>query len=1348
MEAKRGPEIKKSIGNATDPSISELAHQSGFLNHLMDSIPDIIFCKNTEGIYLTCNMAFAHHVGLSQEEIIGKTDFDIYNPKEATFYRENDRKVLAQNETGCNEEWISFPDGRRILLETSKSPYFGPDGKVSGIIGVSRDITERKRVEEQNRQLAAERTQELVRANRELQNEIAERKKSEEALRESEAKYRLLVENSYDMISTMNAERVVTYASPSWLKSLGYDTASVIGRRYQDFIHPDDMDTIEVSVDETIGSGKNLFCELRVRHTDGSWRWQAVNANPVFAADGTFISIVGISRDITENKLSEQELKESRQKLANIIEFLPDATVVVDMGNRIIAWNRAMEEMTGSKKENMIGKDNQSCTFPFYGESRPHLLDLIGISDKELESKYLYVWKKGNTLYAETYAPALNGGEGAYVWATAAPLFDVHGKRIGAIESIRDVTEQKKVAEDLLWKTTFLEALLEATVDGILVVDDDGDIILKNSHFIKLRNFPQDLCDGRDSALLRQYVTNSTINPEQFLSKVQYLYDHPDETSRDEIGFKDGMFVDRYSAPVIGKDKKYYGRIWTFRDITESKRLEDTLRKSEEKYRILAENINDSIWVIDPCSFRFTYVSPSSESISGYTPEELLDKHPDELLTPETWATARDHFEEALRTVKAGLPPELFPFDIEIIRKDGLRKWLETKYSLIYDRSGNVIAIQGSNCDITERKQALEALRESQRKLTDIINFLPDATFVIDTDGKVIAWNKAIEEMSGVKAEDILGTGNYEYALPFYGERRPILIDLVLKPVEEVEANYTEIVRRDLVLEGEAYMPALKGGKLYLYGIASILRDSKGNITGAIESIRDITARREAEEKYKNIFYNALMGIYQASPEGKITNANPAFVRLLGYDSPEKLLNNDPQTRQVFVNSEKHSELLQLMKVHGKFEQQEIELFRKDGSTAWVTINGHAVSDVSGEVIYYEGSIQDITEHKLLEMQLQQARKMEAIGTLAGGIAHDFNNILSAVIGYASMAIREPNISERLHHYHEQIYKAGIQARDLVKQILTFSRQSSEERLPLKLTPIIKEAMKLLRASIPASIEIVQNFQSERDTILSNPTQIHQILMNLCMNAVHAMGSARGTLKIELLPADLKPEDMIRQGLKPGTYIQLVVSDTGHGIPKEILHKIFDPFFTTKRPGEGTGMGLSVVHGIVKSYGGAITVQSVRGTGTKFHIYFQIIKEEEKPMETGTRIIGGKERIIFIDDEETLVDLGKNILSTLGYEVAGRTGSMEALELFRSNPDRFDLVITDMTMPNMNGLELSQELMRIRPDISVILCTGFSELITPDKARSFGIKDFIMKPILVNQIAASVRRVLDGRKED
>ncbi len=430
----------------------------------------------------------------------------------------------------------------------------------------------------------------------------------------------------------------------------------------------------------------------------------------------------------------------------------------------------------------------------------------------------------------------------------------------------------------------------------------------------------------------------------------------------------------------------------------------------------------------------------------------------------------------------------------------------------------------------------------------------------------------------------------------------------------------------------------------------------------------------------------------------------------------------------------------------------EVKQFCKDGQSIWLEITAKFIRDKDGRPASILGVSRDISERKVaeaeknhLEAKLQQAQKMEAVGTLAGGIAHDFNNILSAVIGYTELGLNDASDNPELKRKMEQVLKAGYRARDLVKQILAFSRHAEHEMITVMAKPVISEALKLLRASIPSTIEIRHNLESD-SMIFGDPTQIHQILMNLCTNAEHAMGESGGILDIGLRDVHFDETSADRNpGTTPGPHLCLTVSDTGTGIPEEIMVRLFEPFFTTKDPDKGTGLGLSVVHGIVRSHRGAVTVESNPGKGTVFRVYLPIVEKTTPPKyETSPPFQTGSERILFVDDEKSIAAMGSEMLSQLGYHVVVCTSSVEALEAFRAHPDQFDLVITDMTMPRITGAKLAEEMLRIRPDIPIILCTGFSRSINEEEALKIGIRAFTMKPISIEQIAKTIRHVLDS----
>ncbi|MDD5758205.1 MAG: response regulator [Desulfobulbaceae bacterium] len=417
------------------------------------------------------------------------------------------------------------------------------------------------------------------------------------------------------------------------------------------------------------------------------------------------------------------------------------------------------------------------------------------------------------------------------------------------------------------------------------------------------------------------------------------------------------------------------------------------------------------------------------------------------------------------------------------------------------------------------------------------------------------------------------------------------------------------------------------------------------------------------------------------------------------------------------------------------------------GKTFQITVS--PVFDPAGRMVSFVHFSKDITAQKELGNRLIQAQKLEAIGTLAGGIAHDFNNILTPILGYAEMAKDNVPPGSPVGDNIDQVITAALRARDLVQQILCFSRQKEQQRIPLAPHIIIKEAVKLLRASIPATIEIRQDIV-DSGMILADATQIHQVVMNLCTNAYHAMREKGGVLAVVLQPCQVRNDDpkVNEFVLAPGDYVMFEVSDTGAGMDKLTMAKIFDPYFTTKKQGEGTGLGLSVVHGIVQECGGHITVYSEPGRGATFRVYLPKITSAQlfEPHAASEPLPHGTESILVVDDDQAIVDLDTRILEGLGYRVTGLTVSKEALQRFQAAPRDFDLVLTDMTMPGLTGLALSMRINAIRPGMPIILCTGFSELIDGDKAKAIGIQGFLKKPILRQELAETVRAALDGEK--
>ena len=510
---------------------------------------------------------------------------------------------------------------------------------------------------------------------------------------------------------------------------------------------------------------------------------------------------------------------------------------------------------------------------------------------------------------------------------------------------------------------------------------------------------------------------------------------------------------------------------------------------------------------------------------------------------------------------------------------------------------------------------------------------------------------------------------------------------------------------------------------------------------------------QESEEKYRNLFENLYDVYYRTDDKGIITLLSPSVEKYLGY-TPDELIGQN--MKYFYVKPQRRKEFLSLLLKNEYVDNFEEQLKCKDNSVIWVSVNAKLLKNEEGKFLGVEGIARDVSERKRMEdekakveAQLQQAQKMEAIGTLAGGIAHDFNNILFPIIGYAEMMLGDLPEDNPHKKNTTKILQGAKRASDLVKQILTFSRQADQKLTPLMVPLVIKEVLQLITSSLPTTIEIKQHINNKCGLVMADFTQVHQIAMNLVTNAYQAMEDEGGKLEVTLEEVELGIDDLTDQSMTPGAYVCLTVADTGPGMDQLVISRIFDPYFSTKEDGKGTGLGLAVVHGIVKSYKGDIRVYSKPGEGTAFHVYLPVTKSrfETDQTEAIEPVPRGTEQILLVDDEEAIVHMEKQMLERLGYQVTARTSSIEALEAFRDSPDKFDLVITDMTMPNMAGIQLSQKLLEIRPDIPIIICTGFSTKIDNAKATAVGIRGYVMKPVGMNEIGKKIREVLDKDPE-
>lgn len=816
---------------------------------------------------------------------------------------------------------------------------------------------------------------------------------------------------------------------------------------------------------------------------------------------------------------------------------------------------------------------------------------------------------------------------------------------------------------------------------------------------------------------------------------------------------------------------------------------EDALRESEERLNQAQKLAHLGSWELD--------FDTGKLSVSN----ELLRIHQIDPIKKET--VDLDYFVEFIHPddkerVSATILQSIYkkePFDIDfrIIRKDGDIRYLHSQGDVILDNSGRIVKMITSGHDNTEQKQAEIALRTSDTILRNMFQAIPDLLTVIDRDYTVVYSNwkgrdyvpvakrsshpycysvylDRDEPCEPCHAAEVFESGypkSFEHSNPANGVTREINLYPILNERGDVDM-VTEYIR-DITVRKKAekalkrqndYMVALHETSLGIIGRQE-LSDLLQSIVERASEIAQVpngflhiynSEKNSLELKAGSGYYSEYLGFEIHPGEGLTWHVWEKGEKILVDDyyswsgrHPSPLFDHIRAIVGIPVKSGSKIEGVIGMGHHdeGKtIDMETVSILEQFGELAAIAIdNSRLYGAMKNEI---EKSKKLEKERTNMESRLRQAQKMEAIGTLAGGIAHDFNNILYPIMGYAELAIDELDEDSVTRNYIHHILNATVRAKDLVQQILAFSRNKDKEHKPFKIDQVAFEALKLLRSSIPKNIEIVDDIDSDLGVMMGDPSEIHQIIMNLCTNAYHAMEETGGKLNVILKEVDLDEKEVWQAfDISPGKYIRLTVQDNGSGMTSEVMERIFDPYFSTKVDGKGTGLGLSVTHGIVKNHNGAITVHSEPFKGTVLHVYFPMVEIDHSPVESNIREtdLEGNERILIVDDEAQIVDMAKQVLSRLGYQVTIRTSSIEALETFQANPHAFDLVLTDMTMPNMTGDILSQKIMEIRPDIPIVLCTGFSERISEEKAASKGIKALLMKPLVKNEMAMTIRDV-------
>ena len=889
--------------------------------------------------------------------------------------------------------------------------------------------------------------------------------------------------------------------------------------------------------------------------------------------------------------------------------------------------------------------------------------------------------------------------------------------------------EQESRIKDLERNEAYYKLLADHSVDMISKHDPEGNYTYSSPACFDLIGYTSNELIGRNAYDLfhPDDIEEIKKSHEQVVnSRVVYTVSY-------RIRHKQGhyVWVETVSTIVTDPDSGEIKEIiCTTRDISKRRQIEESLLLKEKI--ISSSAIAITIGDLDG---NLIYGNPYFIDRWGFeSPEDFVGK--------PFWNfwMVEEKLEQIMHTIKSGKPWE---DENKAIRKDGSTFCVHVTAVAVFNDKGQPIALTSTSTDITDRKKTEEKLNEQTNTLNDILECAADGICVChniieEPFVKFTHWNPKMNQITGYSIDEINRLGWYQsmYSNP----------EVQKKAIERMAS-----MRLGDDIISEEWVITTKNKTQKVLSISTSVITKENDEIHVMAVMQDISERRHyqdqliaSQKEWEDIFQAIGQPTIILDPQNGIIKANKAALNITGLS--EKQLTGR-KCFDIFHTTVRPPESCPMEALLHKGSLETVEMVMEAlGGTFLVSCT--PIIDTNGNIEKIIHIATDITETKKLESHLRQALKMESIGTLTGGIAHDFNNIMGIIMGNAELALADVPAWNPGHSNLEEIKKASLRAANIVRQLLSFTRITDQKLQSMEIASVIKDALKFLRSTIPTTIGIEQNISVTDETILADPTQINQIMMNLCINASHAMEQSGGNITIIVENVTLDDNSAKDYpDLKSGKYVKVVVSDTGPGIDPKIIDRIFDPYFTTKGVGKGSGMGLAVVHGIVKNHSGYITVDSSSGKGTTFSILFPLAQGKSVvEEETIQEIPRGSESILFVDDEISIVNMVQRMFERLGYKVQTATTPQDALDRFTLNPSYFDLVITDMTMPQMTGVKLSEKLMDIRPDIPIIICTGHSALVDEEKAKELGLAAYLMKPINMKETAQTIRKILDKKE--
>ncbi len=1106
--------------------------------------------------------------------------------------------------------------------------------------------------------------------------------------------YRIIIDSSLDMIITVDKERRIVEFNKSAQETFGYTLDEILGKTAE-ILYADPEQGNKI-YNEVMEKGRCVE-EVINKKKNGELFPSVLSASLLRNRKGELIGIMGISRDISERKGFEKKLENAAQEWRATFDALKDAIIMLDEKGVVKRCNLAFSNMLKKTFMEIVGKEFFEIT-DFPKEIFPYF-------------RAMYTLKRESSIIMK---------EGKWFNVTSDPVLR-EGKFSGSVIIISDITEAKENERKLKESEEKYRLLFESAPDVIFTIER-GIITSVNPFFEKVTGWRREDWINKHF----KYIVHKEDLPVAIQNFRKILEKRATVKFELRTLSKKGEYLTgEYTLDPLIENEKVVGVIGIVRDITEYKKAISLLKESEERFRMLAENSPLAISLLRPDS-TFEYLNPKFVELFGYTLEDIPDKgswfnlaYPDESYREKVKSLWKEDF---LDLPEPGKSKER---ELEITCKNGEKKIVRIR-SVVMENGKKLQTYE----DITERKKAEELLEERERHFRALIENATDLIAMFDANGKFLYISPSVERILGFTNEDVIGFSIFDFL-------HPSDLELGVKVFKKIAQNEgTSSPLRFRVRNKD-------GLWRYLEGIFNnLLRDPK--INAILMNAMDITSTIIAEEKYRTLFEESKDGVYITDPSGRFLDINPAGVELLGFSSKEEILKVD--IKDLYINPADREKYKEAMERYGYVKDYEIALRKKNGEKRIILDTGSVVRDEKGNIVAYRGIIRDITENKKLEQQLLQAQKMDAIGVLAGGIAHDFNNMLQVILGFTDLALSKISSTSPLFNDLQKIKNTTEKAANLVQKLLAFSRRQFLEKKAVDLNELLLEHVAMLKRIIPENIDLIVSTDAKKSTVFVDYAGMEQVIMNIALNARDAMPEG-GTLTIETKNEIIRETlSDPKKALKPGEYLTLTFKDNGIGMNEEIISKIFEPFFTTKPKGRGTGLGLSVVWGIIKQHDGHIEVWSEPNKGSMFKIYFpifEVVEKESKSFDNEKTIRGGNECILIAEDEEEIRELLRQILEKLGYRVILAKDGAEAIKLFEKNKDRVNLLILDVVMPKISGYDVYNKISSKFPEIQVIFITGYSEEALKEKITNLSKTVVIPKPFTPDIILNKVRNILD-----